>query len=151
MKHFQVNTDLFTTRLKLTTIDVALSASAIPYILPTVPSPLQYGYRTKITPHFDAPQKFPRRRKGKEQPPLQPLPKGTSIPIGFNKVGKREVMDIEVHFETRTSAGFNIARFVGVPNSHINDQFRSWSSSKEYLGVSSSLHKMKLLSHAFVK
>ena len=33
-----------------------LSAEVIPPIQPTIPSPKRWGYRTKITPHFDMPR-----------------------------------------------------------------------------------------------
>ncbi|KAL6300241.1 S-adenosyl-L-methionine-dependent methyltransferase [Sparassis latifolia] len=70
-----------------------LPPSAIPPILSTMPSPLQYGYRTKITPHFDAPPK-----KLQNNPPSAPT--GTAdkpdwLNIGFNRIGTRHVMDIE--------------------------------------------------------
>lgn len=64
-------------------------------ILPTAPSPLQYGYRTKLTPHFDAPVKRSRHKQKAAQPP-EPFPEGKTVPIGFNRVGTREVIDIEV-------------------------------------------------------
>jgi len=52
-----------------------------PEIQPTCASPLQYNYRTKITPHFDMPRK--NRAEG-------------FIPtIGFNEKGRRSVLDIE--------------------------------------------------------
>ncbi|KAI9666803.1 MAG: tRNA(m5U54)methyltransferase [Alyxoria varia] len=72
----------------------SLPASAIPAIQPTIGSPLQYGYRTKLTPHFDGPpgsmNRGARRRgevKGFEKTPE----------IGFmRKGGKRGVtVDIE--------------------------------------------------------
>lgn len=60
-----------------------LPANLLPEVLGTMGSPLQYGYRTKLTPHFNVP------RKGGFKPD-QPPPK-----IGFNaKVGKY-VLDIE--------------------------------------------------------
>src|SRR5258708_12873469 len=34
-----------------------LGLDQVPEVLPTIPSPKQYGDRTKITPHFNAPQK----------------------------------------------------------------------------------------------
>ncbi|KAG8835768.1 tRNA(m5U54)methyltransferase [Serendipita sp. 399] len=59
-----------------------LSADMIPSPLPTIASPLEYGYRTKITPHFDAPP------KGKAR--------STWVPwIGFDSKGRRKVLDIE--------------------------------------------------------
>ncbi|KAL5535028.1 TRM2 [Sanghuangporus sanghuang] len=72
-----------------------LPSPLVPAVLPTAPSPLQYGYRTKITPHFDAPVKVSRRDKQKAKQPIEPFPEGKTIPIGFNKVGTREVLDIE--------------------------------------------------------
>jgi tRNA (uracil-5-)-methyltransferase len=50
-------------------------------------SPLQYAYRTKITPHFDIPYAH---KKGKGKAPL------TFLDIGFNQQGSRKVLDIEV-------------------------------------------------------
>ncbi|KAJ7834980.1 tRNA methyltransferase [Mycena olivaceomarginata] len=55
-----------------------LPETAIPAIESTMPSPKQYNYRTKITPHFEAPTKAQRWLK-----------------IGFNLVGTHKVMDIE--------------------------------------------------------
>lgn len=61
---------------------------SMPQILSTIPSPLQYAYRTKLTPHFDAPPKS--ARKG---------PRSTEKPdwlnIGFNRIGAQSTMDIE--------------------------------------------------------
>jgi tRNA (uracil-5-)-methyltransferase len=60
----------------------------------TAPSPLEYGYRTKITPHFDAP---PRKWvKAPENAPLAADGRPEFLKIGFNKIGTRNVMDIEV-------------------------------------------------------
>ena len=62
-----------------------LQSSQIPTVADTGPSPLQYGYRTKLTPHFDGPP----REKGRER-------RYTSIPpIGFTQKGRKKVMDIE--------------------------------------------------------
>lgn len=59
------------------------SKGLLPTIGPTIGSPLQYNYRTKLTPHFDGP------RKGGFNPDLPPPP------IGFNFKGRRNVLDIE--------------------------------------------------------
>lgn len=83
-------------RINRLTLLADLPSSSVPTVLPTAPSPLQYGYRTKITPHFDAPVKLPRHQKGKNAPTPGPLPEGKTVPIGFNKVGTRDVLDIEV-------------------------------------------------------
>ncbi|KAF3000303.1 tRNA(m5U54)methyltransferase [Curvularia kusanoi] len=68
-----------------------LSPELIPTIGDTIGSPLQYGYRTKLTPHFDGPPDSRRsdgrngiRRTFKEAPA-----------IGFMKKGTRITMDIE--------------------------------------------------------
>jgi tRNA (uracil-5-)-methyltransferase len=68
-----------------------LPPELIPVIGDTIGSPLQYGYRTKLTPHFDGPPDARRsdgrhgiRRTFKEMPP-----------IGFMKKGTRITMDIE--------------------------------------------------------
>ena len=89
-----------------------LPSSSVPEILSTAPSPLEYGYRTKITPHFDAPfaktaqRHFDRRRKKKsgasngdngEDLDDEVVAKALAdLKIGFNVLGKKEVMDIEV-------------------------------------------------------
>ncbi|KAL8644954.1 MAG: hypothetical protein Q9226_007509, partial [Calogaya cf. arnoldii] len=64
-----------------------------PVIGDTIGSPLQYGYRTKLTPHFDGPPGSRVRRGRKddsEQPSFDHVP-----PIGFMVKGTRKTMDIE--------------------------------------------------------
>ncbi|RXW16870.1 hypothetical protein EST38_g8982 [Candolleomyces aberdarensis] len=56
----------------------------------TAPSPLQYGYRTKLTPHFDGPSKS--ARKGSRKPSTE---QPDWLQIGFNRIGTRKVLDIE--------------------------------------------------------
>lgn len=48
-----------------------LSPSLLPATLPTLASPLQYGYRTKLTPHFDIPRSLSdfRRSNGSSKNP----------------------------------------------------------------------------------
>lgn len=66
-----------------------LSPELVPPILPTIPSPRQYGYRTKITPHFDIPPKrFRKENQGETRP--------WEVRIGFGEKGRRSVIDIEV-------------------------------------------------------
>lgn len=60
-----------------------LSNSILPEIGPTLPSPQQYGYRTKLTPHFDAPK------------PEMIKNNGEGFNIGFQQKGRRVVLDIE--------------------------------------------------------
>ena len=71
-----------------------LTPNVIPVIGDTIGSPLQYGYRTKLTPHFDGPpgsmtrkakRSDPSERKGFEEVP----------PIGFQLKGTRKTIDIE--------------------------------------------------------
>ncbi|KIK95989.1 hypothetical protein PAXRUDRAFT_139490 [Paxillus rubicundulus Ve08.2h10] len=69
-----------------------LPASAVPTVLPTIGSPKQYHYRTKITPHFEAPPKKARHDQGSN--PTDGI-KPDWLKIGFNQIGKRTVMDIE--------------------------------------------------------
>jgi tRNA (uracil-5-)-methyltransferase len=58
-------------------------------------SPLQYGYRTKLTPHFEAATKTTRKNK---LTPVQEDTKPDWLNIGFNRVGSFKTMDIEVWF-----------------------------------------------------
>ncbi|KAL2416561.1 tRNA (uracil(54)-C(5))-methyltransferase [Exophiala dermatitidis] len=71
-----------------------LDPSRIPPVGDTVGSPLQYGYRTKLTPHYDAPKK--RGGKNKSNVDSNVLAPATPPPaIGFGIKGTRKVMDIE--------------------------------------------------------
>ncbi|KAJ4307209.1 tRNA(m5U54)methyltransferase [Collariella sp. IMI 366227] len=64
-----------------------LAPELVPGILDTIGSPLQYGYRTKLTPHFDQPKGNPRR--GFKKP-------HSSMPaFGFTPKSTRDVLDIE--------------------------------------------------------
>jgi tRNA (uracil-5-)-methyltransferase len=65
-----------------------LNPELVPEIQPTFGSPLQYGYRTKLTPHFDGP---PGPRRGKNQR----LPFPSCPDVGFMLKGQRKVIDIE--------------------------------------------------------
>lgn len=71
-----------------------LPPELVPPVQETFGSPLQYGYRTKLTPHFDGPPGFQGKRRGggpKEKKVLQDVPD-----IGFMlKGGPRRVLDIE--------------------------------------------------------
>jgi tRNA (uracil-5-)-methyltransferase len=69
-----------------------LPPELIPAVKDTFGSPLQYGYRTKLTPHFDGPPGFQGKRRGpKEKKVLQEMPD-----VGFMlKGGPRRVLDIE--------------------------------------------------------
>jgi tRNA (uracil-5-)-methyltransferase len=64
-----------------------LDPSQVPAIEDTFGSPLQYGYRTKLTPHFDGPGRKDNRNSGKGY---------TEVPsIGFSLKGRSKVLDIE--------------------------------------------------------
>ena len=56
---------------------------APPTVLPTVGSPKQYHYCTKITPHFEA---SPKKARSTNTDWLK---------IGFNEIGKKSTVDIE--------------------------------------------------------
>ncbi|KAI1084524.1 S-adenosyl-L-methionine-dependent methyltransferase [Whalleya microplaca] len=64
-----------------------LPPELIPAIQDTIGSPLQYGYRTKLTPHFDGPQKTWSK---KNKIPFDKVPD-----IGFMLKGTRKTLDIE--------------------------------------------------------
>ncbi|CAE6532090.1 unnamed protein product [Rhizoctonia solani] len=68
---------------------------SIPAPLATIPSPKQYNYRTKITPHFDAPPSNRTRRGGKAKATAQDGDANWELRIGFNQIGRRNVLDIE--------------------------------------------------------
>ncbi|KAE8256352.1 hypothetical protein A4X13_0g2693 [Tilletia indica] len=95
-----------------------LSPERIPSILPTMPSPAQYAYRTKLTPHFELPSIVrmlmkPKRRRGggslsqgakdklKEKAseldltPEDVAARDEQLRIGFHRAGKGTVVDIE--------------------------------------------------------
>lgn len=67
----------------------------MPEVLPTISSPLQYHYRTKLTPHFDLPRKGARNAPDTKAP-VDPAHRPEWLNIGFNRVGTRKVLDIEV-------------------------------------------------------
>ena len=67
------------------------SLDVVPTVLPTIGSPKQYHYRTKITPHFEAP---PKKVRANPHPPTDPKPDW--LKIGFNEIGTKKVIDIEV-------------------------------------------------------
>ncbi|KAJ7358328.1 tRNA methyltransferase [Mycena albidolilacea] len=69
-----------------------LPETAIPAIESTMPSPKQYNYRTKITPHFEAPTKA---QRVDPKNPSNDTDRPGWLKIGFNLVGTHKVMDIE--------------------------------------------------------
>jgi tRNA (uracil-5-)-methyltransferase len=70
-------------------VDTGLPESSIPTIEETVESPLVYGYRTKITPHFERPPKHVKAYDVKSEWP-------DWLKIGFNITNGHTTMDIEV-------------------------------------------------------
>ena len=71
----------------------SLTPEVIPTIGETIGSPLQYGYRTKLTPHFDGPPGS-MTRKAKRDPSERKRFESVP-PIGFNLKGTRKIIDIE--------------------------------------------------------
>ena len=73
-----------------------LAPELIPSIGDTIGSPLQYGYRTKLTPHFDRPRAdrsvVVEDGEGEHSATDRP---GDVPPIGFMLKGRRKVLDIE--------------------------------------------------------
>ncbi|OAA54014.1 tRNA (uracil-5-)-methyltransferase [Cordyceps fumosorosea ARSEF 2679] len=68
-----------------------LPRALVPEVRDTIGSPLQYGYRTKLTPHFDGPPGFRPAKRGKSE-----AASFSACPdIGFMQKGRRKVMDIE--------------------------------------------------------
>ncbi|KAI6781746.1 putative tRNA (Uracil-5-)-methyltransferase [Emericellopsis cladophorae] len=67
-----------------------LPAELVPTMGDTIGSPLQYNYRTKLTPHFDGPPGMFRGRGKKSKAHFDSCPD-----IGFMLKGTRRVMDIE--------------------------------------------------------
>jgi len=70
----------------------SLPPELIPAIGDTIGSPLRYGYRTKLTPHFDGPPGVMSRkaRRANEIIKWNEVP-----PIGFMQKGTRKTIDIE--------------------------------------------------------
>ncbi|GAA5833494.1 hypothetical protein JCM9279_001543 [Rhodotorula babjevae] len=78
-----------------------LDPALVPAIGPTLPSPLEYGYRTKLTPHFQVPpSKNPNRNRrkpkaGADGEAAQEPDKEWEITIGFEQKGRKRIVDIE--------------------------------------------------------
>lgn len=65
-----------------------LKGAQVPGVLPTIPSPQQWGYRTKITPHFDAAPRAVREGGEEALAAWEPA-------VGFDRKGRPGVLDIE--------------------------------------------------------
>ncbi|KAK4054428.1 tRNA(m5U54)methyltransferase [Microbotryomycetes sp. JL201] len=73
-----------------------LDDSLVPEIGPTLPSPLQYGYRTKLTPHFEVPPANRRRNDKKPRTDGQEDKyREWQVTIGFEEKGRKRILDIE--------------------------------------------------------
>jgi tRNA (uracil-5-)-methyltransferase len=103
-------------RFALADVLSGLPETAIPPIQSTMASPLQYGYRTKITPHFEAPPKKFQKKKGESV--ASDAEKPDWLKIGFNHIGKRQVMDIEVGSHVTTRRTRPETKPAGMPYSH---------------------------------
>jgi tRNA (uracil-5-)-methyltransferase len=68
----------------------SLEPRLVPAVGDTIGSPLQYSYRTKLTPHFDGPPGGRRDRRHGIKPTWTEVP-----PIGFMLKGTRHTIDIE--------------------------------------------------------
>ena len=71
-----------------------LTPDVVPAVGETIGSPLQYGYRTKLTPHFDGPPGS-MTRKTKRSDPWERNRFEEIPPIGFQLKGTRKTIDIE--------------------------------------------------------
>lgn len=69
-----------------------LPPELVPMIQDTIGSPLQYGYRTKLTPHFDGP---PGNLSKKQKMNGERLYFSETPPIGFMGKGLKKTLDIE--------------------------------------------------------
>jgi len=67
-----------------------LPTKVVPEVQDTMGSPLQYAYRTKLTPHFDGPPGGRRAKRAGDIPKFETVP-----PIGYMKKGTRKTLDIE--------------------------------------------------------
>lgn len=76
-------------RMSSSYFDTGLPKYSIPTIEEMVESPLVYGYRTKITPHFERPPKHIKPSDVQSEYP-------NWLKIGFNVVHRNSTMDIEV-------------------------------------------------------
>ncbi|MCO5590213.1 hypothetical protein L7F22_044182 [Adiantum nelumboides] len=73
-----------------------LPAELLPNAKATLPSPLQFNYRTKLTPHFELPRELKRRRGARGRDETIEKPKEVPyVAVGFDKVGTKQVLDIE--------------------------------------------------------
>jgi len=100
----------------LTFVDAELPKSSIPTIEDTVESPLLYGYRTKITPHFERP---PRHIKSYD---VQSHPDW--LKIGFNIANSNSTLDIEVSPQFSELHLVNTLQECPIATSVLNERYK---------------------------
>lgn len=71
----------------------SLTPEAVPAVAETIGSPLQYSYRTKLTPHFDGPPGSNNRKAKRDSSQRKGF--AEVPPIGFMLKGTRKTIDIE--------------------------------------------------------
>jgi len=129
-----------------------LTPDRIPAVLPTMPSPSQYAYRTKLTPHFELPPIVrqlmrPKRRRGggslshgaKEKIKAQAAALelddedrahvDEQLKIGFHKAGKGHVIDIE----ECTIATPTLNKAMGLERQRVKDAIFSYQNGATLL------------------
>ena len=76
-----------------------LTPNVVPAVSETIGSPLQYGYRTKLTPHFDGPPGSMTRKAKRSHPSerkrFEEVPPIGFQPKGFYQKGSSKTLDIE--------------------------------------------------------
>ena len=115
-----------------------LTPNVIPAVSETIGSPLQYGYRTKLTPHFDGPpgsmtrkakRSHPSERKRFEQVP----------PIGFQQKGPTKIIDIE-----DCPIGTDVVRAgLRMERKRVSDEIANFTSGATILLRENTLRKSK--------
>ena len=104
-----------------------LPESSLPAIGTTIPSPLQYGYRTKLTPHF------------REPPKKAPKPEGSAKPdwlkIGFNVNDAFQVLDIEVEAVLLAYSYAELTYALGMPDRSPGFERSLWADTGKDLFV----------------
>lgn len=119
-----------------------LDSSLLPAVLPTMPSPQAYGYRTKLTPHFDLPREL-RQGRHRKKKDINVNVEDLQVDIGFDQAGTKRVMDIEVScgLARLRECGFDTNdvstwRAAGMPHRDGNHQPRTAHRESERESVS---------------
>ncbi|KAG0145303.1 hypothetical protein CROQUDRAFT_46003 [Cronartium quercuum f. sp. fusiforme G11] len=72
-----------------------LDPAILPPVEPTLPSPSQYEYRTKLTPHFELPRNIKLANKAFTKKFVEQDIGNGDLSIGFAEKGRKRVLDIE--------------------------------------------------------